>query len=87
MGRFCDEEDKMKCDLCGGAVRKQRVSYSLFYEGRCVIVENVPAKVCQQCGEQLFSPEVVEKLQRVVWSKKKPQRQIMTPVFDLSLQR
>ena len=50
-----------------------------------MVVENVPAEVCGQCGEQYFDPNTVEMLQRTVWSKKKPRRIIETPVYDLSL--
>ncbi|OIO72676.1 MAG: hypothetical protein AUJ85_09670 [Elusimicrobia bacterium CG1_02_37_114] len=74
----------MKCDLCGGKVIEKKVSYILFYEGHWVIVENVPASVCQQCGERLFAPKVVEELQNTIWSKQSPVKKIETPVFDLA---
>ncbi len=74
----------MKCDLCKGRVEKKLISYTLFYEGHWIIVENVAARVCQQCGEKLFEPEVVERLQKVVWNKQTPHKKIKTPVFDLS---
>ena len=74
----------MKCDLCGGKVEKKLVGYTLFYEGHWIIVENVPAKVCRQCGEKLFDPKVVERLQRIIWNKQMPQKKIKTPVFNLS---
>ncbi len=74
----------MNCDICGGTRVRSLISYTIFYEGKPVIVENVPADVCQQCGEQYFAPETVEMLQQVVWSKKKPKRTIKTPVYDLS---
>lgn len=77
----------MSCDVCGGRVRKQRVSYTLFYGCHWVIVENVPAKVCGQCGEKLFSPRVVQKLQNTIWSNQRPHKKIQTPVFDLALSR
>lgn len=77
----------MKCDLCGGTVREENVSYTLFYEGHWVIVENVPAKVCHQCGEKLFSPDTVDRLQTTIWSKHKPAKKIETPVFDLAHQK
>ncbi|MCK4859082.1 MAG: YgiT-type zinc finger protein [Candidatus Omnitrophica bacterium] len=73
----------MKCELCGGEVEKKMVSYILFYEGHWVIVDKVPAKVCKQCGEKLFSPEVVENLQKIIWSKQKPIKKVETPVFEL----
>jgi len=74
----------MKCDLCGGKVEKKLINYTLLYEGHWIIVENVPAKVCQQCGEKLFDPKVVERLQKIIWSKQTPQKKIKIPVFDLS---
>ena len=74
----------MKCDICGGRREKTDISYNIFYRGRPVIIENVPAEVCQQCGEEYFDPDTVEMLQKVVWSQKKPKRTIETPVFDLS---
>lgn len=74
----------MRCDLCGGKVEKKMVSYSLFYEGHWIIVEDVLAKVCQQCGEKLFSPQVVERLQKIIWNKQRPQKTIETPVYSFS---
>jgi len=74
----------MKCDICGGRREKTDISYNIFYRGRPVIIENVPAEVCQQCGEEYFDPDTVEMLQKVVWSQKKPKRTIETPVFDLA---
>lgn len=74
----------MKCDLCGGRVEKKLISYTIFYQGHWIIVENVPAKVCQQCGERLFGPNVVEQLQKTIWNKQTPYKKIRTPVFDLA---
>lgn len=74
----------MKCDVCGGTRTHSLISYTILYKGSPVVVENVRADVCQQCGEQYFEPATVEMLQKVVWSKKKPKRTIKTPVYDLS---
>ena len=76
----------MNCDLCGGRVSEEKTSYVLFYEGHWVIVENVPAKVCRQCGEKLFDPDTVDRLQNTIWEKHKPERKVETPVFDLAHQ-
>lgn len=72
----------MKCDLCGGKVSHQSTSYTLLYEGHWIIVENVPADVCQQCGEKLFAPETVEHLQKIIWGHRKPAKKIETPVYE-----
>lgn len=73
----------MKCDRCGGKMVEENVQYTLLYEGRFVIVENVPARVCHQCGEKFFDPEVVERLQNIIWNQQQPVRTIETFVFNL----
>ena len=71
-----------QCDLCGGTVVDREVSYTIEFEGRLHIVVHVPAKKCLQCGERLYSPETVEKIQKAIWQKRKPDRVIETPVID-----
>jgi len=63
---------------------EQRVTYSLFKEGKFYIVENVPARVNQETGEQFFSPQTVEHLQQIISSGNKPRRVIQTPVFEFA---
>ncbi len=60
----------------------QRVTYSLEINGKFIVIENVPARVCMETGEQYFSPQTVERLQQTVWEQKQPVRVIETPVFE-----
>ncbi len=60
----------------------QRVTYTLQVSDKLVLVENVPARVSLQTGERLFSPDVVERLQEIVWEQKVPVRVVETPVFE-----
>lgn len=62
----------------------QNVNYTLELDGQFIVVENVPARVCVETGEKLFSPETVERLQKIVSEKKKPSRLIQTPVFQFA---
>ena len=59
-----------------------KVTYTLERAGRFYIVENVPARVCKETGEQFFSPETVEHIQDIIKSRKSPDRVIETPVFN-----
>lgn len=71
-----------RCDLCGGPIQEQRVTYSIEFEGRLHIIERVPARVCLQCGERLFSPETVEKIQNAIWHGQKPKKFARLPILD-----
>jgi YgiT-type zinc finger domain-containing protein len=62
----------------------QKVTYTIELDGKFIIVENVPARVCVETGERLFAPETVERLQQTVWEQRKPQRVIETPVFEFA---
>ena len=76
----------MNCDLCGSPLTEQVGTYTLQLGDRLVVVEHVPARVCTQCGERLYSPETVDRLQKTVWEKKTPSRVVETQVFDFAAQ-
>ena len=63
---------------------EQKVNYMLEMDGKFILIENVPAKVCLETGERLFSPETVERLQQMVWEQKEPSRRIEVPVFEFA---
>ena len=58
------------------------VTYTVELNGKFYIVENVPARVCKETGEQYFAPETVEHIQALIKSEKKPDKVIETPVFS-----
>ena len=62
----------------------RKVRYTLEVEGKLIIIENVPARVCLETGEQLFSPETVERLQQMIFLPQKPNRVIKVPVFEFA---
>lgn len=62
----------------------QRVKYALEVEDKLIIIESVPARACLETGEQFFSPETVEHLQRMAWKQKKPIRVVKVPVFEFA---
>ena len=61
---------------------EQRVSYVLEHNGQFYIIENVPARVDKDTGEQFFAPSTVERLQETIVNKQQPDRIIKTPVYE-----
>ncbi len=74
----------MKCPLCGGELEAKTVTHPQEYGGRIIILENVPAEVCQQCGEVLIRPDVLGRMQELVWSDTAPRRTAHVAVYDLA---
>ena len=87
MARLENKEGKetmKKCPFCGGELEERVVTHPQSYQGKVYILENVPAEVCSQCGEVLLRPEVLEKMQQLVWSGVAPRRTTQVPVYDLA---
>ncbi|MCA1959247.1 MAG: YgiT-type zinc finger protein [Desulfomonile sp.] len=59
-----------------------KVTYTLEHGGKFFIVENVPARVCKETGEQFFAPETVEHIRTIIKTRQKPDRVIETPVYQ-----
>jgi hypothetical protein len=67
-----------------GHMVERRVTYTLQHEGQFYVVENVPARVDEETGEQYFAPSTVERLREVILSRQKPDRVVETPVYKYS---
>ena len=60
----------------------RKVTYYVEFNGRLFVIENVPARVNLETGENHFSPETVERLQTIVHEQRSPVRSIQTPVYE-----
>jgi HTH-type transcriptional regulator / antitoxin MqsA len=73
-----------KCDVCGNtAARKDFVSEVFMVDGRRVLVEHIPAQVCERCGEPTFSRETAEEIRRLV-HEARPSKTVPLDVFALA---
>ena len=63
---------------------EQAVTYTLLKDGKFYIIEDVPARVDVDTGEQYFAPHTVGRLQQIVWEKRKPVRLVETPVYEFA---
>jgi YgiT-type zinc finger domain-containing protein len=63
---------------------EKRVTYTIELNGRVIVIENVPARVCIETGEQFFSPQTVERIHDIIGGNKTPSRTITTPVYEFA---
>jgi YgiT-type zinc finger domain-containing protein len=56
--------------MCKGELEDKEVSYMVEIDKSIIIVKNVPAQVCKQCGEVSYSDEVTKKLEEMINSVK-----------------
>jgi YgiT-type zinc finger domain-containing protein len=55
----------MTCWRCGSRMSEQRITFGACEGFPPLVIRNVPATVCGQCGEQAFSDQVVDVLERI----------------------
>ena len=60
---------------------EKKVTYTLEVNGKFFVIENVPARVDEETGEQFFSPSTVEHLQQIVITGQTPDRFTEVPVY------
>jgi YgiT-type zinc finger domain-containing protein len=78
------EVAEMSADNSKETMVERKVTYTLEKDGKFIIVENVPARVCVETGEQFFSPETVQRLQQMIWEGQRPKKVIETPVYEFA---
>jgi HTH-type transcriptional regulator / antitoxin MqsA len=72
----------MSCVFCGGKLEHKNVTFIYDEDNHYILVENVPAEVCEKCGEKIFAPKVTEELLKFAREKTKPSKTIQVPVFE-----
>lgn len=63
---------------------EKKVTYTLNLNGKIILIENVPARVNEETGEQFFSPKTVEQLQQTILGTQEPDRFVQVPVYNYS---
>ena len=64
--RFQKESHKMRCLHCQGELRQSKAPYSVNRRGYHLIIDDVPAWICSQCGEPLFDEKQVDAIQQII---------------------
>lgn len=71
------------CDLCGGELVPEKTSVELWHGEELLILRDIPAQVCVECGEAYFDPDVSERIDAFLetYHRCRPQRYIPVPEF------
>jgi YgiT-type zinc finger domain-containing protein len=86
MDRLPNTEITMfRCHVCGNPTAKSDFVSEVFtIDGRRVLVEHIPAQVCERCGEAIFSRETTERVRRLVRQEGQPSKTVSLDVFALA---
>ena len=68
VGGFQSEEKAMKCIHCKGQMKRGTTPFHVDRKGCHLVLDSVPAWVCQQCGETYFEEKEVDAIQDLIMS-------------------
>jgi YgiT-type zinc finger domain-containing protein len=70
-----------QCYFCGGRTVARLVTAENWWGGKLALVEDVPARVCEDCGEPYFEAAVCQRLDRLRQTPPPAHRTIEVPVY------
>lgn len=80
-----NETQQHVCSQCGAATHPGVVKAAFWREERLVAIEGIPARVCEQCGEQFYDEATARRIEKVVTNPNtKAKRQITVPIVSLA---
>jgi len=81
-------EQTFECYFCGGKVTAKHVNVMRHWKGRYILIENVPAHVCTQCGERYYDAAIAEAMDRIMRTSETrlgAKREIRVPVVEMPI--
>ncbi len=80
-----EPEAPFRCKYCGSETEEEVVQAALRGARGWLILEDVPARVCRQCGEQFYDDRTAERIERITTDPAaKAKCEIAVPVFSLA---
>ena len=74
----------MKCQVCSGEMKLKHIQHDLWVGKKLFVIQDVPADVCDLCGETVFNPKITDRILTTVKFSKKSKRRLMeVPVLTL----
>jgi len=70
-----------KCFFCKGKLAQEKVNVDFRWGKDLIIIEDVPARVCRQCGEKYFDAEVYKEMERLAKGRIRPLKRLTIDVI------
>ena len=71
------------CEYCGGIITEKRVTLHRKVKENYVLIENVPAGVCSECGSRYYAANVLKMIEESIQGRRQVEREVVVPVYAL----
>jgi YgiT-type zinc finger domain-containing protein len=63
--------DYGRCHICGGRMKEAHIKQEFWIKGELIVIEDVPAGVCTQCGGKIVKAEVGRQIAALIGDSKR----------------
>ena len=77
---FWDDET---CEYCGGKIVEKCVTLHRKLKSKYVIIEDVPAGVCVECGTRYYTANVLKTVEENIRGRRRAKREVVVPVYSV----
>ena len=79
-----EEAIEMKCSVegCPGEYEERKIVHTVRHQGEVIVIDHVPAEVCQVCGDVLLKPETVRRIEKLLRTTPRPTSTV--PLYEYS---
>lgn len=75
--------DGERCEYCNGLIVEKRVDLTRKVGENYVLVENVPAGMCTECGTRYYAANVLKTVEETIRGRRKAEREVLMAVYSL----
>ena len=69
-----------RCEYCDGRIVEKKVDLSRKVKGKHILIQNVPAGVCTECGRRYYAANVLETVEETIGGRRKAMREVLVSV-------
>ena len=70
-----------KCPLCSGLKTKGKTTFTVDFSFGVIVIRNVPATVCSQCGADWIKDDIASKIEEIVNDAEKKRMEVEITSF------
>ena len=71
------------CEYCGGVIVEKSVTLHRQVQGKHILLENVPAGVCTECGTRYYTANVLKTIEASIQGRQQASKEVLVPVYSL----
>jgi len=88
MGRNNKNYNYGECEICNTPMQERLINQDFWIRGQLVVVEEVPAGVCPQCGEKVVKADIGRRIAKLLENSERIAQapKISVPAVKLGLE-